>query len=88
MHRGSPLPAIAEWIASLFEGIDITPSDLTTALVLVAAAQHRRRKMQIEQKLVAMTPPTTTSGSDGGAAGVTMQGDILPEMGVDEMIRD
>ncbi|KAK9831061.1 hypothetical protein WJX74_001575 [Apatococcus lobatus] len=58
--RDAPLRSITEVIAQLFEGVNLSPSDMTAALVLVAAAQHRRRKVQIENALE-RTAGTSTS---------------------------
>lgn len=49
LHREAPLPGIAQMIASLFENIDLSPSDITAAIILAAAAQQQTRKMRIKQ---------------------------------------
>ena len=49
--RDAPLPGIAQWVASLFENIDLSPSDVTAALILAAASQQQRRKMRIKRAL-------------------------------------
>lgn len=51
LHRGAPLPSIAQWISGLFGSVDLAPSDITAALVLAAAAQRRRRKNRIKRAL-------------------------------------
>lgn len=43
--------SIASWIASLFAGVEMSPSDLMAAIFLTAAAQSMRRKMRIRKAL-------------------------------------
>ncbi|KAK9811146.1 hypothetical protein WJX73_006499 [Symbiochloris irregularis] len=47
----APLPGIAQLVAGLFENIDMSPSDITAALILAAASQQQRRKMRIRRAL-------------------------------------
>lgn len=49
--RDAPLPGIAQLVAGLFESIDLSPSDVTAALILAAASQQQRRKMRIKRAL-------------------------------------
>ena len=82
--RDAPLRSITEVIAQLFEGVNLSPSDMTAALVLVAAAQHRRRKVQIENALE-RTAGTSTSMTEtpdiadvaGGSHHVRARGLVL-----------
>ena len=43
--------SIASWIAGLFAGVDLSPSDLMTAVFLTSAAQNMRRRMRIRKAL-------------------------------------
>ena len=43
--------SIASWIAGLFAGVDLSPSDLMTAIFLTSAAQNMRRRMRIRKAL-------------------------------------
>lgn len=49
--REAPLPGIAHLVAGLFENVDLSPSDISTALILAAASQQQRRKMRIKRAL-------------------------------------
>ena len=51
LHRTTPLSSIAEWLAALFGDADLTPSDMSAAIVLTMAAQHRRRRLRIRRAL-------------------------------------
>ncbi len=50
-RRSTPLSSIAQWLATLFGDADLTPSDLSAAIVLTMAAQHRRRRLRIRRAL-------------------------------------
>ncbi|KAK9821582.1 hypothetical protein WJX81_008445 [Elliptochloris bilobata] len=49
--RTTPLTSIAQWLAALFGDADLTPSDMSAAIVLTMAAQHRRRRLRIRRAL-------------------------------------
>ena len=63
--RGAPLPSIAKWMSVLFGNVDLSPSDLTEAVVLTAASQSLRRKMRIKK---ALAPVIAKAGSVVSAA--------------------
>ena len=72
------MASIAQWIAGLFENIDLSPSDITAAMVLAAASQQQRRKMRIRRALApklgtglhrdsSVTSETATTDTDSDA---------------------
>ena len=81
----APLPSIAQWVAGLFENIDLSPSDITAALILAAASQQQRRKMRIKRalapKLDAMSSAAseTTASEDSASETTTDDQDLSGE---------
>lgn len=71
--REAALPSIAQWISGLFASVDLSPTDLTEAIILTAAAQSMRRKMRIKRALApAVGSLSSASMSDASSDTTSM----------------
>ena len=79
MCRGAALPSIAQWVSGLFENVDLSPSDISAALVLSAASQQLRRKMRIKNaldpKLQAMSEVGSVAHTDDASEATESESD-------------
>ena len=83
--RGAALPSIAQWVAGLFENVDLSPSDISAALILCAASQQLRRKMRIKNaldpKLQAMSEAgSVLGGKDDASEATDSETDAAPSV--------
>lgn len=69
----APLPGIAQLVSGLFENVDLSPSDITAALVLAAASQQQRRKMRIRRALFKAAEQRSRAGDSDAASEVTSE---------------